>query len=70
MTLFTIGYQGQNVYNFIQNLNKEHIGVIIDIRENPFSRKPGFSKSVLSKELLNAGIEYYHFQEMGTPKSL
>src|SRR3990167_108335 len=70
MTLFTIGYQGQNVYNFIQNLNKEHIGAIIDIRENPFSRKPGFSKSILSKRLHDAGVEYYHFQELGTPKPL
>ena len=70
MTLFTTGYQGQNVNNFIQNLTREHIGVIIDIRENPFSRKPGFSKDELSKKLSSAGLEYFHFQELGTPKPL
>lgn len=70
MTLFTIGYQGQNIYNFINSLTSKDIGVIVDIRENPFSRKPGFSKTALSKKLHNAGLEYYHFQELGTPRPL
>src|SRR3989344_7699753 len=70
MTLFTTGYQGQNIYNFIHLLTQKNIGVLIDIRENPFSRKPGFSKVALSNNLHKAGLEYYHFQELGTPKPL
>lgn len=70
MTLFTTGYQGENVLNFIHKISDKNIGVIIDIRENPFSRKPGFSKAPLSEKLENAGIEYFHFQELGTPKPL
>jgi len=70
MTLYTTGYQGQNVIDFIAGLSQKDIGAIIDIRENPVSRKPGFSKSALSTKLRDAGVEYYHFQELGTPKPL
>jgi len=70
MTLYTTGYQGQNVAGFISSLAKKDIGAIIDIRENPVSRKTGFSKSALSTKLRDAGVEYYHFQELGTPKPL
>jgi len=70
MTVYTTGYQGENVHNFIHKIIEENIGAIIDIRENPFSRKPGFSKTPLSKKLHNAGVDYYHFQELGTPKPL
>lgn len=70
MTLFTTGYQGESVLNFIHKISDKDIGAIIDIRENPFSRKPGFSKAILASHLKHAGIEYYHFQELGTPKPL
>lgn len=55
---------------FIKKLCDQGINAIVDIRENPFSRKPGFSKNPLEKHLKQAGINYYHFQELGTPKPL
>ncbi|MFA5135879.1 MAG: DUF488 domain-containing protein [Patescibacteria group bacterium] len=70
MTLFTTGYQGETISYFIKKLQEEKIDAIIDIRENPFSRKPGFSGKVLSKKLTASGVKYYHFQELGTPKPL
>ena len=68
--LFTAGYQGETVRSFISKLTEGKIKVLIDIRENPFSRKPGFSKSKLSQSLVRAGIDYYHFQELGAPRPL
>jgi uncharacterized protein (DUF488 family) len=68
--LFTTGYEGQTIQNFIKKILSEHIETIIDIRENPNSRKPGFSKNIFRKQLGTAGVGYYHFQELGTPKPL
>lgn len=68
--LFTSGYEGETITAFISKLSKQQIDAIIDIRENPFSRKPGFSKDALQQQLRQAGIDYFHFQELGTPKPL
>lgn len=70
MTLFTSGYEGQTVNSFINKLTKQHIKALVDIRVKPLSRKPGFSKTILSNLLKKAGIKYYHFQELGTPEPL
>ncbi|OGG12810.1 hypothetical protein A3D77_07175 [Candidatus Gottesmanbacteria bacterium RIFCSPHIGHO2_02_FULL_39_11] len=68
--LFTTGYQGETIHEFIQKITTKNIEAIIDIRENPTSRKPGFSKNALQRRLDSVGIDYYHFQELGTPKPL
>lgn len=68
--LYTTGYEGENIYTFLQKMLRGNIDAIIDIRENPFSRKPGFSQKALVKELKSVGIGYYHYQELGTPKPL
>jgi len=43
---------------------------VLDVRENPFSRKPGFSKRPLSQALEANGIRYVHLKELGTPHPL
>ena len=68
--LFTIGYEGSDMDAFIARLEKSHIKRIVDVREIPFSRKPGFSKTPLRKKLEEAGIEYVHIQQLGSPKSI
>lgn len=68
--LFTVGYQGGRVSALIQKLKKLKIKAVVDVRENPFSRKPGFSKLQLNKELEKEGIHYLHYQELGTPRPL
>jgi uncharacterized protein (DUF488 family) len=35
---------------------------------NAISRRPGFSKTALSRALAEAGIEYRHFRDLGNPK--
>lgn len=68
MTIFTIGYEGMNIDTFVSLLQRQGIDTIVDIREYPLSRKPGFSKSALAEKLRATGIEYTHIAALGCPK--
>ena len=63
--LFTIGYEGITIEQYLNILIKNSVSVLCDVRNNPFSRKFGFSKSSLQKYLCNIGIEYVHIPELG-----
>jgi uncharacterized protein (DUF488 family) len=65
--LFTIGYEGLTVDAYLGKLILNNIGVLIDVRKNPFSRKPGFSKSQLEHYMKNIGVFYYHLPDLGIP---
>ena len=67
MKLFTIGYEGTTVPDFIAALEKAGVQRVIDVRALPLSRRPGFSKSPLKAALQEAGIEYVHLKALGTP---
>jgi uncharacterized protein (DUF488 family) len=43
------------------------VDLVVDVRLNAISRKPGFSKTALSKALADAGIGYKHAPELGNP---
>lgn len=68
--LYTVGYEGLNIEQFIDRLKKNRINRIIDVREIPLSRKKGFSKKLLTKKLQNEGIEYLHMKELGSPRDI
>ena len=65
--LFTIGYEGRALDEFIAILAANDIERVIDIRELPLSRRRGFSKTPLGTALGEAGIEYIHVREAGNP---
>ena len=67
MRIFTIGYEGATVPEFIAALQKAGVERVIDVRALPLSRRPGFSKSSLSAALEETGIEYVHLKALGTP---
>lgn len=67
MRIFTIGYEGTTVPEFIGALQKAGVERVIDVRALPLSRRPGFSKSSLRAALDEAGIEYVHLKALGTP---
>ena len=69
-TLFTIGYQGHSVESLIRSLRSNDIEVLLDVRENPWSRKPGFSKAKLQNAMEAAGISYIHEPRLGTPSRI
>jgi len=70
MELFTIGYEGMTIKDFIQCLLRWKVNIVVDVRLNPISRKPFFSKTALIRELASNGVDYMHFKELGTPQSL
>lgn len=67
MTIFTIGYEGSTVGEFLAALQKAGVERVIDVRALPLSRRPGFSKTPLRTALEEAGIEYVHLKALGTP---
>jgi uncharacterized protein (DUF488 family) len=66
--LFTIGYEGTNADDLIGSLRRSGVGLLIDVRDVPISRKRGFSKSALASGLTSAGIDYLHLKGLGDPK--
>jgi uncharacterized protein (DUF488 family) len=67
MRVFTIGYEGSTVSEFLAALESAGVERVIDVRALPLSRRPGFSKSPLKAALEEAGIEYVHLKALGTP---
>jgi uncharacterized protein (DUF488 family) len=68
--LFTIGYEGKEIDEFIARLKKYKVTRLIDVREIPLSRKKGFSKTILQDRLTNENIEYLHFKSLGSPSEI
>jgi uncharacterized protein (DUF488 family) len=67
MRIFTIGYEGATVAEFLAALQKAGVERVIDVRAVPNSRRPGFSKTPLRNALAEAGIDYVHLRALGTP---
>lgn len=66
--LLTIGYEGCTIQDVLAALAAAKVGLLIDVRALPRSRKPGFSKRQLAAGLDAQGIPYVHLQDLGTPK--
>src|SRR4051812_1608594 len=65
--LFTIGYEGATPERLIGTLRQAGVTTLVDVRELPNSRRPGFSKRALSEAREGAGIGYRHVRALGTP---
>ena len=65
--IFTIGYEGATVPEFVAALQSAGVGRVIDVRALPLSRRPGFSKTPLRGALEEVGINYVHLKALGTP---
>lgn len=66
--IVSIGYQGRTVGELVEVLRRGGVEVLVDVRLNPVSRKPGFSKKPLSRALAEAGIGYRHERALGNPR--
>lgn len=67
---FTIGYQAHSIASMLRVLSENEIELLIDVRQNPISRKAGFSSGKLKGQLEHAGIRYAHYPCLGTPRSI
>ena len=63
----TIGYEKATPDQVIAALQAARIETLVDIRQLPWSRRPGFSKGALSVKAAEAGIGYVHLKGLGTP---
>jgi len=70
MTIYTIGYEGIDIQQFFMLLKEHGIETVVDVRELPLSRKPGFSKKILAAALNLSGLEYTHLAVLGCPKPI
>ncbi len=68
--LFTIGYEGAALDDFMGALKAAKIDILLDVRELPISRRKGFSKTALGGALTEAGIHYRHEKQLGSPKTI
>ena len=70
LCLFTIGYEGRNIDEYLNLLIKNNIKILCDVRKNPMSRKYGFSKQSLQKKTKDLNMEYLHIPELGIRSNL
>lgn len=70
MSIYTIGYEGLDIEDFLALLRQSGVDTVVDIRELPLSRKRGFSKNGLREILEANGFGYRHIVELGCPKPI
>jgi uncharacterized protein (DUF488 family) len=68
MKLATIGYENETQAQVIDRLKQAGVEVVVDVRAVASSRRAGFSKTLLAASLKDAGIDYVHLRDLGTPK--
>jgi uncharacterized protein (DUF488 family) len=66
--LATIGYESETQAAVIDRLKRAGVEVVIDVRAVASSRRAGFSKTLLGASLAEAGVDYVHLRQLGTPK--
>jgi len=70
-TLYTIGYSGYTIDDFIDVLKKHGINALVDVRSNPFSSYySAYNRDILSRSLNSNKIHYRSFaSEFGAQQS-
>lgn len=63
--LFTIGYEGLSLEQYIKRLILFDVRTLCDVRKNAYSQKYGFSKQTLEKACVGVGIRYVHVPQLG-----
>ncbi len=65
--LYTIGYEKTLLKDVVSTLAAARVATLIDVRDRPISRRPGFSKRQLAAAIEEAGMRYIHLEALGTP---
>jgi uncharacterized protein (DUF488 family) len=66
----TIGYEGLSIDEFMMKLIDDKIQVLVDVRNNPWSMKYGFTGKSLNILCEKIDIEYISVPEVGIPSEL
>ena len=67
--LFTNGYERATSAEVIETLRGAGVELLVDVRAVAASRRAGFSRTVLRASLEEAGVDYLHLRDLGTPKA-
>ena len=65
----TIGYEKTLQGQVLERLSAAGVELLIDVRAVAASRRAGFSKTLLASGVRDAGMEYLHLRDLGTPKA-
>ena len=68
--MYTVGYEGRSVDALLGTLMREGVRRVVDVRNNAFSRKYGYTAATLGKLCQDVQIEYVHVPELGVPATL
>ncbi|MCL6451736.1 MAG: DUF488 domain-containing protein [Acetobacteraceae bacterium] len=68
--LFTVGCQGRRASDLAGELARRGVACVIDVRYNPWSRRPEFTGKALAVALASRGIAYLHLRGLGAPPEL
>lgn len=63
--VYTLGYTGFSIDKILNILIQNGINTVLDVRNNPVSRKYGFHKATLQRLCNKVSIEYVHIPELG-----
>jgi len=66
-TLVSVGYEGWVAPVLVARLHALGVSTVVDVRLNPTSRKPGFSKRALRAGLARVDVGYVHLPALGNP---
>jgi uncharacterized protein (DUF488 family) len=62
-----VGYEGRTPEELVSELHEAGVDLVVDVRLNALSRRPGFSKRALAEALAGDGISYVHEPTLGNP---
>jgi len=65
LAVYTAGYEGLLIDGFLNMLVQRGISRLIDVRNNPVSRRYGFHKTTLTRLCRSLDIDYVHVPELG-----
>src|SRR5262245_64884025 len=69
-TIWTVGHSTRPIEELLALLAAGGIKLLADVRRFPGSRRhPQFNQEALAKSLMDAGIEYRHFVDLGGRRS-
>jgi uncharacterized protein (DUF488 family) len=68
--IMTMGYEGLSIDEFMMKLIDDKINVLVDVRNNPWSMKYGFTGKSLNILCEKIGIKYLGMPEVGIPGEL
>ena len=70
LAIYTVGYEGRTIDSLLNDLIRNGIRQLIDVRKNALSRKYGFVGKTMARLCAEVGITYIHVPALGIPSRM